>query len=297
MLASHLDRWLWRIPRRLPAHPQTRRVVVPGAQLRLRDSGGPGPVLVFLCDPPVSVEAYDALIAQFAPARRVLVLELPGFGFSRVDSAAALEFAGAVAAVEAALLALDTGPLVLCAPCICAFVAGAVAAREQVPLAGVVLMQAPDAAGMQAWTERMDPRGLLRRPLLGQALVRANARRLARFWLRYASAPDADIDDLREACLTALRRGGGYPLATMLQDWGQGVVDRPLTPPAIAVWGLQDRSHQCTQTLCTRAHVPSGQLLEMEHCGHFPELEDPAGFAAVIDDFLNACLPLEAAAD
>ena len=64
-LGARLDRWLWQIPAEIPAHEQTRVVDVETPTLRIRDSGGASKALIFLCDPPVTVEAYDDLIAAF----------------------------------------------------------------------------------------------------------------------------------------------------------------------------------------------------------------------------------------
>ena len=175
-------------------------------------------------------------------------------------------------------------------PCICGFVAAELAARAQLPIKGLVLMQTPDREGMLSWVERMDPKGLLRVPLLGQLVVRFSARRIARSWLKYATAKGFDSTKLVHASEHALAQGGGYPLASMLQLWPVGTKDANLGVPALAIWGKQDRSHRETPSTSTHKHVPGAEIMEFIDCGHFTELEQPKKFASAVAPFIDGCL-------
>ena len=288
-LGAKLDRKLWKIPKHIPGHEQTRTVVTQDSRLRIRDSGGTGKALVFLCDPPVTVEAYDELISSFQADYRIIVMELPGFGFSHTSNADQLAFQGAVESVEAAIGQLELGPVVIFGPCVCGFVAAEIAARGVVPLSGLVLMQTPDKKGMLSWVERMDPKGLLRVPILGQLMIKLNAMKVVRFWLKYATAKSFDEFHMVEATEGALKRGGGYPLATMLQLWSDGPRDTQLEVPGLIIWGNQDKSHKHTDVECTKAHLKQGEIIEFADCGHFSELENPQGFANAVKPFLKRC--------
>lgn len=289
MFAARFDRFLWRIPRSIPAHKQTRAVGASNGWLRVRDSGGGKEALVFLCDPPIMVESYDKLIECFQPRYRVIVIELPNFGFSRTASSSALTFDGAVREIEVAIGALDLDACVLFGPCICGFVAAELAARAQLPIRGLILMQTPDREGMLSWVERMDPKGRLRIPVLGQLVVRFTARRIARFWLKYATPKEFDSDCLQYATDHALVQGGAYPLATMLQLWPKGLRNVNLKLPALAVWGRQDRTHKETAPASTCKHIPNADVIEFEDCGHFTELEKPHQFATSTMPFIESC--------
>lgn len=287
MTPAALDRLLWWSRTSPPAQPQTTLVRTEVADVRLRDTGGVAPTVVFFCDPPVMVDHYDALIAAMGTDVRVVVVELPGHGFSRPTSTEALGFSRAVDAVELALSQQVGGPMVLCGPCVCGFVATELAQRGVLPVAGLVLSQTPDLAGMLAWTERMDPKGRLRTPYLGQLLTRLSARRLAAWWFRYATARATDHHAMTATTTDALAAGGRFPLATMLQRWRTGPRDHGLELPTLAVWGQQDRSHTGTPRTSTQAHAPGAQLVTLEQCGHFPELEDPAAFAEAALPFVR----------
>ena len=290
MKPAALDRILWRTSKPAPAHPQTKIVEIDATEVRIRDTATNKPAIVFFCDPPIMVELYDELIEWIGPEFRVVVLELPGFGFSKLKSAKALEFSETIRAVEAAVQKLELGPVVLCGPCICGFVVTALAHRANLDVAGLVLMQTPDLAGMIAWTERMDPKRQLRTPYRGQILVRIAAKRLTRSWLRYATGKSTDHSIMSQKSMDVLEAGGSYPLATMLQLWGDGPLDHAIELPALIFWGQQDRSHIPTKRASTLKHVPQGKLIELEHCGHFPELEDPAEFAKRAKPFFQSCL-------
>lgn len=290
MTPATLDRFLWRSTRPAPSHPQTVMADSEDARVRIRDTRANGPTVVFFCDPPVTVEHYDALIDALGDAFRVLVVELPAFGFSSPKSDRAFEFEPAVAAVEAALAQLRLGPAVVCGPCICGFVAMELARRANLDIAGLILVQTPDASDMQAWTEGMDPKGRLRTPYLGQVLVRTMAKRLVRFWFRYATGRDTDHRPLSETATGVLSAGGRYPLASMLQRWRHALRDRPVQLPALVVWGAQDRSHRDTDRNGSLKHVPDAEIATFAACGHFPELEDPAGFVSRAEPFLKRCL-------
>jgi len=287
MILAKLDQLLWRIPQQETAHEQPRIIETPNCSIRVRDSGGSNQALIFLCDPPVTVEAYDELIACFQPQHRVIVIELPSFGFSRISNASALTFEGALQETEEAIKSLNLDSCILFGPCICGFLAAELVARAVLPIKGLVLMQTPSKEDMLSWVKRVDPKGLLRVPLIGQLLVRLTARRMAKYWIRYASAKNFDPTSLVNSSDHVLARGGGYPLASMLQLWSKGTKNSNLNVPALAIWGKQDRSHKETASTSTCKHVPSAEVIEFSNCGHFTELEQPQQFASAVAPFIN----------
>jgi len=290
MIAAKLDQLLWRIPREAPAHEQVRIIETSCASIRVRDTGGRNQALIFLCDPPVTVEAYDELIVCFRPNHRVIIIELPSFGFSKISNASALTFEGALRQTEETIKLLNLDACVVFGPCICGFLAAKLVARAELPVKGLVLMQTPDKEAMLSWVKRVDPKGFLRVPLVGQLLVRFTARRMANFWINYATAKGFDATNLANASDRALAQGGGYPLASMLQFWSTGTKNANLNVPALAIWGKQDRSHKETASLSTCKHVPNAEVIEFANCGHFAELEQPKQFANAVAQFINSCL-------
>ncbi|MFK7803330.1 MAG: alpha/beta fold hydrolase [Anaerolineae bacterium] len=281
------DQLLWRTTKQPPEHAQTVIFETEITNIRMRDTQSDKPAVVFLCDPPVTVEAYDELIRQLDHSYRVVIIELPGFGFSRPQQSGAYQFEEAVVAVETALLKLDAGPLIVCGPCICGFVAAELARRKKVPISGLILIQTPDLAGMRQWCSRMDPKGMLRRKYIGQLIVRWNARKIVSFWYKYATAKAYDYRPIVTATLDALSAGAAYPLASMLQLWTRGLNDDQVDTPTMIVWGKEDRSHKHTDPKSTLTFSPQAELVEFDGCGHFPELEMPERFVEAVAGFLK----------
>lgn len=290
MSATAFDRLLWRASKYPPQATDTRMVDTQLVSVRVRDTGGQLPPLVFLCDPPVTVEAYDDLIALLGSSFRIVVIELPGFGFSWTKNKAALAFQQTVEAVESAILKICDRPAIIFGPCICGFVAAELSRRDVVSIAGVVLMQTPDFSGMLQWREGMDPKKLLRTPYLGQLLVKAKAKSLTSLWFKFATAKNFDHTKVSETTLAALNKGAGYPLASMFQLWSKGPVSEQIKHPALIIWGMQDRSHRSTDPKASLAHCCDAEIIKFEQCGHFTELEDPVGFSNAVKPFITACL-------
>ena len=287
MILAKFDHLLWRIPRQAVAHEQSRVIETPNCSIRVRDTGGSNQALIFLCDPPVTVEAYDELIACFQPQYRVIVIELPAFGLSRISNASALTFEGALQETEEVIKSMNLDSCILFGPCICGFLAAELVDRTMLPIKGLVLMQTPSKEDMVSWVKRVDPKGLLRVPLIGQLLVRLTARRMARYWIRYASAKNFDSTNLVKVSDHVLARGGGYPLSSMLQLWSKGTKNSNLNVPALSIWGKQDRSHKETASASTCKHVPNAEVIEFSNCGHFTELEQPKQFANAVVPFIR----------
>lgn len=290
MNPADLDRILWRTSKQAPQHEQTVVLNTENGQLRIRDSGGAKPMVVFLCDPPVTIEAYDKLISLFESEYRIVVIELPGFGFSKATSSKAYEFNSSVIAIESAITELDPKSLVICGSCICGFVAAELVRRGNLDVSGLVLMQTPDVTGMSAWTDRADPKGWLRTKYIGQLIARAVAKNhLTAFWFGYATPKEYDHLWLTSVTLRALNAGASYPLATMLQTWLTSINDQPLEIPALVIWGKRDRSHKNTNPESTLKHVPNARTIELEDCGHFSELENPEKFYQLVVPFFRSC--------
>lgn len=293
MKSVKFEKWLWK--KRKPSldiHVQDTSIIsTKEADVRVRDSGGALPAIVFFCDPPVMVEAYDDLIMQLKDEYRVIVAELPGFGFSDTHSAESHGFLKTVSVIESALQQLTLGPTILCGPCICGFVASELARRKNLSIKGLVLMQTPDVNGMAKWQETMDPKGLVRKKYLGPLLVWMNKKKLVPFWLRYATAKSFDEKNITKQTLKTLQEGGAYPLASMMRLWkAEDLNDSATDIPALIVWGLQDRSHQHTNKKASLCHAPNGKMVELEQCGHFSEVEAPLVFLAEAKPFFKECL-------
>src|ERR1700754_1982924 len=62
--------------------PNTSFLQTPFGALRIRDSGGHLPSIIFACDAPNVLEHYDSIFDLLSPSHRLICVEMPGFGFS-----------------------------------------------------------------------------------------------------------------------------------------------------------------------------------------------------------------------
>lgn len=250
------------------------------------DTGGALPPVVLVPDGPNVIEHYAGLVERLRGSRRVVVLDLPGFGFSfpQAHYRHRLEQGGAV--IQAVLAALDLQAVTLVCTCVNGFYAIAAAKLDRGPrIARLVLAQTPSLAAMRDWTQRIVPR-VLTLPLLGQALQFSQRRKAAAGWYHAALARREDRPRFKTVAETAFDHGACFCLASVVQ----GVLAEPEAPdilqgvtlPVTLVWGAKDRSHKPTDPRGLLTLLPQAEVQLWPECGHFPDLEDEAAFAALL---------------
>ncbi len=265
--------------------------------VRMRQAGTRGPSLVLGTDPPVPLELYDDLIAALADRYRVTVFELPGFGCSLPRAGFRFSLDNAVAVVTSLLERIGNGPHVLALPCVTAYVAIGIARRRPDLVEKLVLAQTPTWQGAQDWLQQRDPKGLLRRPLLGQLALLAMRRRRIRQWYASALAQPELLDTFAQATLSNFDHGGCFCLASGFQHFMRDHAGHvgPVAQDTLIVWGRADPSHAATDMAATRSLAPNSCSLVLEGVGHFPELEASARFVEALDAFAGRSQSLSSA--
>ena len=107
--------------------------------------------------------------------------------------------------------------------------------------------------------------------------------------------PDFVLDDaVRQAKTGPLAR-----LAATAGEMGRFVLDGrlgELDAPVDLVWGASDRMMPLSYAERVRSGLPRARLTELPRCGHVPQQECPAAFAAALGKLLEAPPPEKAAA-
>lgn len=266
------------------SRPDIRFMELSDCTIRYREAGTRGPCIVLCADPPVPLEVYDELIALLARDYRVVVLEMPAFGFSLPRASLQLSLPAASATVERFLRQLARGPYLLAFSCVPAYVALWIAARAPELVAGLVVIQAPHWDEELHWKARRDPRQMLARPWLGQVLLKLLKRRRAGAWYQFAIGQRQFVAPFTAATEHALAHGACFPLASAFQQFlvaGAPEIEPP-RQPALVVWGGADRSHAQTDKDSIRRHLPQARIEHFDSAGHFPELEAPQRFADLV---------------
>ncbi len=287
MDASFVDRARFKLrPSRARSTPA--RLEVQGASLRVTEAGS-GPLAVVLTpDPPNVLEHHALALDALSASHRAIGIEMPGFGFSTPPPGFGFSIAENAEVMLAALEALDVRRAVLVFPCLAGLVALEMARRDPARIAKVVTVQTPCFTDAIAWSERVDFRGVLKTPIVGQLVTRAMRRPLARAWYGAALPKGASAEPYLGTALDAYARGGDYCLASALQALRRGPADAtPVDVPVLSVWGRADRTHRRSDPERLLAHAPRANVVAFDAAGHFPDLEEPERFWSEVLRFVE----------
>jgi len=268
-----------------PPPQGTRLLETRAGRIRVRDTGGAGPVIVMAPDGPNVIEHHAELIALLAPHARVVCFDLPGFGFSapRADYAHTLgQGAGAILAV---MDALDIREAAFAFSCANGFYAIAAAKLAPSRVRRLWLAQTPGFSAMPAWTARNVPKAI-QTPVVGQLVNRFARRKLAHVWYGMAMPDKPQRADFRKTAAHALGHGACFCLAGVVQGLSRAdAADLTgVTQPTTLLWGDSDRSHKHTRAESLLELLPHAQIRHLPDCGHFPELEQPKTYAELIQE-------------
>lgn len=256
--------------------------------IRYRVVGSRGPTLVICPDPPVMIEHYNQL-AELLVKRgyRVIIFEMPGFGYSLPKLGFDFRLETVVFDIVCLLKQLDMGPHFLMFPCVPGFIAVHLADRYPALVAGLVLVQLPNQHQALKWRNKMDPKGVLQTPVVGQAFLQLLKKKSIRGWYSAALGDQSRLDSFTETSTTAIHQGACFCLASGFQRLLNNMPDwEPVNKPALIIWGGKDRTHKHTDKHSTHDLVTDATYIEMAGSGHFPDLEESEKFVGLLDEFV-----------
>lgn len=266
-----------------------REMELPQGYIRYRVEGTGKRVIVFAADPPIVLEQYDELIALLRDDFRIVVLELPGFGYSFPKLTMNFKFEPFSRMLSAFLKRLDMGPYILAFPCITAFSAIWIANRYPALVSELVLMQAPTWQGAMAWKQGRDPQHILSTPIIGQLLLQLLKRKRAPAWLELAVGNKERLQAFTDTSVQALGNGACFSLASAFQYYLRGHPGflTPVRQSTLIIWGDKDASHEQTNKADSRSLAMAPHCCHFPEAGHFPELEYPDLFVEKLREFLS----------
>ncbi|NCT85229.1 MAG: alpha/beta fold hydrolase [Comamonadaceae bacterium] len=276
------------VPRWAP--PPSDFVDIDGLLVHYRDEGPSGDPLplVLLHGTSASLHTWEGWVAELKPTRRVISLDLPGFGLTGPNADNDYSDARYVAFVRQFLSRLGVGRAIVAGNSLGGEIAWQLALADPPLVAGLVLV---DAAGFDFKPESLP---------LGFRIARIPVLREPMRWLLPRRAiEDSVIDvygDPRKVSAElvdryyelALREGNRVALMRRMDQLAPGPVQRlpEIRVPTLILWGGKDRLIPPRWGREFAQAIPGSRLVVFPELGHVPQEEDPAATLATLRDWL-----------
>ncbi len=283
-------------------HPENLAI----AGLNWRDHGGTGDPLLMVHGLGGSLANWDAVGPRLAKERRVLALDLPGFGLSppRHD----YKLSTHVEAVADFIEATDR-PVILMGNSMGGMVCEYVAARRPELVERLILVspatppRLPDAKIHWPTVARLTTEAV---PGLGTVLGKAVSRRMSPEQIVHLSLrmitqdPSRIPPEIVDEFIDLARERVNFPWAAAALNMSANsiamVYKRPrdfvreirkITAPTLVVHGLDDPivSPTAVEWLCSLRS--DWKLVQMDDTGHTPQLDAPVRFSRVVEEWLE----------
>jgi pimeloyl-ACP methyl ester carboxylesterase len=266
--------------------PNISFLQTPAGLIRIRDSGGQSPSVIFACDAPNVLEHYDAVFALLSPSYRLVCLEMPGFGFSWPGPSFDFSLQQYANTVAHTIIKLQAKPVTLMFPCAWSYVAFLIATDQPLLVDRLVVSQCPHWDEEQAWSTRMGMNsGLIGTPLIGQLFLAMASQKVSERWYDNALPPGMPASGFAEPARNVLSNGGIFCLASWAQTWARAKdFSFKVTQPTVVMWGGSDRTHRRSDPNSVLEYLQSGKIVVFAEAGHFPELEDPERLKNLLAD-------------
>ena len=263
-----------------------------GLSVHLRDEGrrdDPLPV-VLLHGTSASLHTWDGWVAALAPARRVVRVDMPGFGLTGPALDGDYRIERYVEFVTALLDALGIGRCVLAGNSFGGWVAWETALAEPARVGALILV---DSAGYPIESQSV-PIGfrIARIPLLNRLMEVTLPRGVVESSLRNtygdpSRVTPALVDRYYEL---TLREGNRAALAKRFTDGRHSSHSArlgELQVPTLILWGGRDRLIPPAYGEQFRRDIAGSRLVVFPALGHVPHEEDAAATSAVVRTFLD----------
>ncbi|MFN7116232.1 MAG: alpha/beta fold hydrolase [Saprospiraceae bacterium] len=258
-------------------------------KIRVFDTKGNLPILINVPDGPNVIEHQIALIKDLAKDFRVICFEYPGLGFSFPNSNYDYSFESGSNLLLQVLDLLNLNKVSLLFSCSNGYYAMQAAMKSPERFNHIFLSQTPSIEGIVKWTEKSIP-PLLKIPVVGQLTNAIYAKKFADIWYQYALPKNhASRHDYAQTAKTSIGKGGCFCLSSLVQGLNKdrNAVLNLSGIPTTLVWGAMDFTHRKTDKASIKMHIKNCEIVEFQHCGHFPELENTPDYVKLIKERIN----------
>lgn len=277
-----------------PLHAQSRRVTVRPHVWHLQDMGS-GPPILMLHGAGGSTHSYRELIPLLATHHRVIVIDLPGQGFTRMGTKLRCGLRPMAEDIAALIKAEGIAPVAI----IGHSAGGALALRvaqvldaQGMPAPKVIGLNAALAPfdGLAGWLFPVLAKALVLNPLVPRlfALSSGNPARVRQL----IEGTGSRLSDEGLACYTRLIADRGHVDATlrMMAGWDLAplLADLPkITAPVTLIAAENDRAVPPATSVRAAEKLPDARVIHVAGLGHLAHEEDPGRIAAILRDVLT----------
>ncbi|MEL6934092.1 MAG: alpha/beta fold hydrolase [Pseudomonadota bacterium] len=259
---------------------------------RVLDTGGDGPPLVLIHGLAASIEIWRHVIDPLSENFRVVAFDLPGFGYSDKPDADYKAVTFFIPILKAFLDAVELPRAHFVGSSMGASLIIRFAARHP-QMVDRAVMANPGGFGRYIHPFLRVPT----LPLIGGVMSRPQ-RVLNAFGVRLAVASkekrtkalidEADmLSKLPGAHRAFVRTLRGLATPFYLKDLDEFEEEaRQFRSPALVVWGKEDRIFPVKQAQKVAKYMPGADAIRMERVGHYPQIDAPEEFVALIESHL-----------
>ena len=274
-----------------------RHLEICGHSVFVVDEGsGDGTPLLILHGFPTSSYDFQHVWAGLCAKRRLVVFDMPGYGFSSKPADYSYSLLEQADVVEVLARELGLAKVHLWAHDMGTSVATELVARRRVGLLHfeidkLVLMNGSVHAEMAHLTPSQK---LLLRPWLGPFFARIASRTTYRWQLRRILTREVATVELDDQ-YALLRRDDGYlRLPRIILYYNERIRFRSrwigaleeFDRPALILWGEDDPVAVLAIAEALAREIPQARLVRLRDVGHYPQLEAPAEVLAELETFL-----------
>ena len=262
-----------------------------GMQVHLRDEGprDDAEPLLLLHGTSASLHTWEGWVADLKRTRRVISVDLPGFGLTGPFPDGDYRIAHYTAFLDALLDRLQVPPVVVAGNSFGGQLAWELAVAKPARVSRLILV---DAAGYPRQSSSV-PIGfrLAQVPALAPLMARLLPRRMIESSVQNVYGdPTRVTDELVERYYQlTLRAGNRQALVQRFQQAPAGdsqALIRQVRQPTLILWGGRDGLIAPANAERFKADIAGSRLVMFEQLGHVPQEEDPALTLPVVQGFL-----------
>jgi pimeloyl-ACP methyl ester carboxylesterase len=270
--------------------PHLHRIELPGANVNYAEIGEGEPV-VFIHGISGSWQNWLENLPHFGRKRRAIALDLPGFGASPMPSwtidmpaygRRLHDFCEKLGVENATLVGNSMGGLVAAEAVLSA--PGRFDRLVLVSAAGLINTWLPHQRGVatsRAWSTFGRPFGAAARFVVAHHRARYA---MFRFFIRYPGRLRKEL--LWEQMASGLPAPGFADSLDAVIEYDARDRLEEIQIPTMIVWGMDDWVISTAAALSYHRRIPHSRLEIFERTGHVPQLERPARFNRVLEEFL-----------